>query len=147
MAALYDPKDSPFLIGAAARLNSQDTARDAYARVAERLLGLTAPAFSNADDAQLAKDAVAMQVSHMIAAGSEVFIAKSESRGQRSVTYRDDVTVNPMARELADGLNQSNNREITTGEFAPGNWATVTSVRPTQPVGLSFESVLQDVRL
>lgn len=143
--ALYDIINSPFLIGAAARLNTLDTARDAYARVAERLLGLSAPAFTG-DDAQIATDAVAMQVAHMYAAGVEVFIAKSESRGQRSITYRDDVSVNPMAQMLVEQLNIDNGREVA-GEFAPSSWATVTSVRPTQPVLSEFVNVLQDVRV
>lgn len=144
--ALYDPVNSPFLTGAAVRLNTNDTARDAYARVAERMLGLSAPAFTDADDVQIATDAVALQVSHMIAAGSEVFYAKSESRGQRAITYRDDATVNPIAAELVSQLNLANNRAVSTG-YNPDLWATVTTVRPSSGPGTGYCSALQDIRV
>lgn len=128
--ALYDPgADSPFFTGSAVRLCSDDTVRDAYARVAERLLGLYAPAFTG-DDAERAKDAVAMQVNHLLAAGTMVYIAKAESRGQRAVSYRDNAQVNPVAKELADQVNIDNGRD--PGGFDPAKWRTVISLRGYQ---------------
>jgi hypothetical protein len=129
--ALYDPKGSPFLIGAARRLNDDDAARDAYARVAERLLGFASPAFTDAADVQAATDAVAMQITFMLAAGVEVFFAKSETRGQRSIAYRDGVMVQPTAKLIADQLNDANGRVISG--YDPADWATITSLRTNNP--------------
>lgn len=125
--ALYDPKDDPFLLGAAKRLNSDDVSRDAYARVSERLLGLTAPIFTDDADVQAATDAVAMQITFMISAGVELFFAKSETRGQRSIAYRDGVMMNPIAVTIADDLNAANGR--VSGLYNPADWATITSLR------------------
>jgi hypothetical protein len=133
MYALYDPDGNPFMTGAAAALNgvANADARDAYARVAERLLGLTAPAFTDPADVQTAKDAVALQVSYLVMAGTNIFIAKSETRGARSITYRDDIGVHSLALSLVTGLLQKYGR--TTGMWDPSNWPTITSVRPMAP--------------
>lgn len=122
MSATYDPGDSPLLTGPAAKLRTDSVVRDAYARVAERLLGLILPAFTDAIDVQDAKDAVAYQITHLLTAGASAFVASSESRGAISITYRADVTISPIAAMLAGLVLTRNGRVDVTSSF--GGWAT-----------------------
>lgn len=122
MPATYDPGDSPLLTGPAAKLRTDALTRDAYARVAERLLGLLPPAFLAAADIQDAKDAVALQITHLLVAGPSAFVASSESRGAISITYRADVSLSPLAVALAGAVLVRNGRANTTSAFS--GWAT-----------------------
>jgi hypothetical protein len=132
MAAIYDPgPTSALLTGAAAKLKTDDPSRDAWARVAERLLGLLAPVFADAADVQDAKDAVAMQITHLMTAGPSAFVSQSESRGAISITYRGEITFSPVAVMLATAVLRRNRRNTQPDGFNPDWWPTVRSARST----------------
>ena len=98
--------------------------------VAEDLLGLAGSAYGGEDEERAAR-AVALQVNHLVALGSDAFVFSSVSRGGRSWSFRGGTgggdagpaLVHPIAAAIVAALPPS-------GEN-PGNaaWAPVRSRR------------------
>lgn len=104
MAALYSPEGSPLLSSAAGALDGPTL--DAWAVMAERVLGLAGTSFEG-DDAAEAASYVARQVNLMIGMEDKAGIV-SESKGQQSVKYASvggqRIPVDPIAKAGADAL-------------------------------------------
>jgi hypothetical protein len=93
----------------------------AQQRVAERVLGLRDTDYLGSAKAD-AEDALAMQVSLQVATDPETYLAQSETRGSRSITYRDQVPLHPLALTIAEAL--------FSEDLGAGNrWPTITSLR------------------
>lgn len=122
---LYEIEGNPLLSGRAATLETEEL--EVYGQVAERVLGLVAPALEDEADAQTAANAVALQVSLLVALGTEIWYLKSESRGARSVTYRDEVNIHPLAARLIASLPATS---WVDPVWDPSRWATVHTLRP-----------------
>lgn len=102
----YDPTEHPLLSPEAARLEPEEL--EAQADVAEELLGLVDSRHTG-EKADRATRAVALQVNHQVALGSEASAIQSKGRGSRSVTYRqtgggDLVSVSAAARKIVEQL-------------------------------------------
>lgn len=114
MEPLYPVDAHPLLSAAAGQWAPEVLA--AQTVLAEQLLGLTGTTFTGAD-AEQAAFANVLQVNLQASLPADVWIIKSETRGARSVTYRDGInamTIQPQAKALADAL------LATTDE---GSWA------------------------
>ena len=100
---LYEVAGHPLLNEAAQRLGSEALA--AQTVLAEELLGLAGTSFTGAD-LERVKMAVALQVSLQATLPMEALLIKSESRGARTVTYRDNLAdiLQPQAVLLVDSL-------------------------------------------
>jgi hypothetical protein len=116
MAALYDIVGHAMLSPRTKVYGSDVIA--VYTDAAERLLGLKdIPVVTDPDDLATVQAAVAMQVDLMLTVGTEGYVASSVSRGQRSVSYRDDIRLHPLAVELVEPF------------IGFGRWKVLTSVR------------------
>lgn len=116
MEPLYPIADHVLLSAAAGRLDAE--VLDAQTVLAEEVLGLSGTSFTG-DDKDKAMLANVLQVNHQLLLPADAFIYKSESRGGRSVAYRDGVTavmINPAAQVLVDSL--------VTGATVAGRWGT-----------------------
>lgn len=71
--------------------------------VAEVVLGLRGTSYTGSDQEE-AEAALALQVSLQVAVDPEAYLASSVTRGSRSITYRNQIPVHPLAKEIADGL-------------------------------------------
>lgn len=102
---MNDIADHPLLSAGAASL--EPAALTAHADLAILLLGFADQTFTGTD-LSTAQTAVTLQVNRQVQKqlDPDVFIAASVSRGQRSITYRDDVDeiLDRTAMQLATGL-------------------------------------------
>ena len=71
--------------------------------VAQRVLGLSGTDYTGTAK-QEAEGALAMQVSLQVAQDPEAFLAKTVTRGSRTITYRDAVPIHPLALDIAERL-------------------------------------------
>lgn len=78
-------------------------ALEAQQQVAELVLGLRGTDYLDAAKLD-ALNALAMQVSLQVAADPESYLAESQTRGSRSITYRSGVPVHPLALEIVAAL-------------------------------------------
>lgn len=102
----YEPTDHPLLSAESQRLGEMEL--EAEADVAEELLGLVDVRYTG-EKADRATRAVALQVNHQVALGSEASAIQSKGRGSRSVTYRqtgggDLISVSAAARKIVEQL-------------------------------------------
>lgn len=104
MEPLY-PVTGHVLLSAAAQLLDADVLA-LHTVIAEELLGLSGTEFVDADEIAKATLANVLQINYALTLPSDIGYVKSETRGKRSVTYRDNVLplVDSSALALAEGL-------------------------------------------
>ena len=98
---MYSITSHPLLSEAAKELGQPAMA--AQQLVAERVLGLIGTDYTGSAKLE-AEGALALQVSLQVAQDPEAYLATSVTRGSRSITYRNDVPIHPLALEIAERL-------------------------------------------
>lgn len=109
----YDLVAHPLLSEAAKEKGPEELS--AQQRVAERVLGFSGTEYTGTAKLE-AEDALAMQVSLQVAQDPEAYLASSVTRGSRSITYRNEVPIHPLALEIAEALFQE---DLGTGSEWP----------------------------
>ena len=119
----YDLIQHPLLSEDAKALGSPEIA--AQQRVAERVLGFSGTAYTGSAKLE-AEDALSMQVSLQVAQDPEAFLAKTVTRGSRTVTYRDAIPIHPLALEIAEGLF---NEDLADSDSVPPRGSATVPLR------------------
>lgn len=105
MASLYsDIADHPYLTPMVLAIGGAKLKQEQI--LAERLLGLNTPVFTDARDVEEVLLAIAIQINFQVAEGIDPFYKKaaSSSQSKTSVVYRDNVMLDPRAADIIADL-------------------------------------------
>lgn len=139
---IYDIAGHALLTGAAKSLDASGTLTS-YVEVAEEMLGIAEPKFTDTKDVRDIENALAMQVSLLATAGTDFFLHTTKSRGSRMESNRGPAEIlHPIAAQIVDKVNSANGR---SGRVDASQWKRLTTLRPTTDSGSGSISGAKDV--